>query len=56
MRLRLAADAIQGGGTMFVGKAWGSSVKTLFHHARSKRGGVLMHAKVSVVDTAGGQG
>lgn len=36
-----------GGGTMFSGKAFTSVTKPLFHDANSKRGGVLMHAKVS---------
>lgn len=37
---------VEGGGTMFVGKAWMPTTRKLFHHSRSKRGGVLMHAKV----------
>jgi tyrosyl-DNA phosphodiesterase-1 len=36
-----------GGGTMFVSKSWSSGVKSHFHDANSKRGGFLMHAKVS---------
>lgn len=35
----------QGGGTMFCGKGF-KNAKPLFHDAISKRGGVLMHAKV----------
>jgi tyrosyl-DNA phosphodiesterase-1 len=41
-----AAD-IQGGGTMFLGKSWNDTTKKLFYDANSKRGGALMHAKVS---------
>jgi hypothetical protein len=32
---------------MFVGKGWNKVTQPLFHDANSKRGGVLMHAKVS---------
>jgi hypothetical protein len=32
---------------MFVGKSWTSGTKKLFYDANSKRGGALMHAKVS---------
>jgi tyrosyl-DNA phosphodiesterase-1 len=34
---------------MFVGKSWKVVTKHLFHNANSKRGGVLMHSKVSLV-------
>jgi hypothetical protein len=37
---------------MFVGKAWHKVTQPLFHDANSKRGGVLMHAKVSKHFTA----
>jgi tyrosyl-DNA phosphodiesterase-1 len=42
------ADGTQGGGTMFCSKAMNSVTRPLFHDANSKRGGVLMHAKVSL--------
>ena len=32
---------------MFVGKSWNANTKKLFYDSNSKRGGVLMHAKVS---------
>jgi tyrosyl-DNA phosphodiesterase-1 len=38
---------MKGGGTMFCSKAMNSVTRPLFHDANSKRGGVLMHAKVS---------
>ncbi|ORX40109.1 hypothetical protein BD324DRAFT_258111 [Kockovaella imperatae] len=37
-----------GGGTMFCGKGMNSLTRPLFHDANSKRGGVLMHAKVLI--------
>ncbi|WVR06341.1 hypothetical protein IAU60_003372 [Kwoniella sp. DSM 27419] len=37
-----------GGGTMFCGKAFNAVTRPLFHDANSKRGGVLMHAKMLV--------
>jgi len=46
-RLSRPADIRQGGGTMFCSKAMNSVTRPLFHDANSKRGGVLMHAKVS---------
>lgn len=36
-----------GGGTMFSGKSFSDKTSSLFHDANSKRGGVLMHTKVS---------
>jgi tyrosyl-DNA phosphodiesterase-1 len=33
---------------MFCGKAFNGVTKKLFHDANSKRGGVLMHSKVSL--------
>jgi tyrosyl-DNA phosphodiesterase-1 len=45
----VTADAPQGGGTMFVGKGWNKLTSKLFHDANSKRGGVLMHVKVSSI-------
>ncbi|WVQ73114.1 hypothetical protein IAR50_002678 [Cryptococcus sp. DSM 104548] len=38
----------EGGGTMFSGNAWDTDAKELFHDAKSKRSGVLMHSKVIV--------
>jgi hypothetical protein len=32
---------------MFMGQAWKAVTKHLFHDANSRRGGVLMHSKVS---------
>ena len=32
---------------MFVGKSWTAGTKKLFYDSNSKRGGALMHAKVS---------
>ncbi|KAK8858572.1 hypothetical protein IAR55_002801 [Kwoniella newhampshirensis] len=37
-----------GGGTMFAGKAFNKVTQPLFHDANSKRGGVLMHAKMLI--------
>lgn len=34
---------------MFCGKAWNKVTAPLFHDSNSKRGGVLMHAKVGLV-------
>ena len=31
---------------MFVGSAWQNDTKSLFYDSNSKRGGVLLHAKV----------
>jgi len=45
-RARVISDS-QGGGTMFCAKAFNAVTKKLFHDSNSKRGGVLMHAKVS---------
>ena len=35
---------------MFCGKAMSAVTRPLFYDANSKRGGVLMHAKVGVTD------
>lgn len=37
-----------GGGTIFAGKGWNANTKDLFYDSNSKRGGILMHAKVSI--------
>jgi hypothetical protein len=38
---------------MFCGKAFNAVTKKLFHDSNSKRGGVLMHAKVSCPNGTG---
>lgn len=38
-----------GGGTIFAGKGWNANTKDLFYDSNSKRGGILMHAKVSKI-------
>ena len=35
---------------MFMGQSWKAVTKHLFHDANSRRGGVLMHSKVSFRD------
>lgn len=38
-----------GGGTIFAGKGWNANTKGLFYDSNSKRGGILMHSKVSKI-------
>ncbi|AAW43200.2 expressed protein [Cryptococcus deneoformans JEC21] len=37
-----------GGGTIFAGKGWNANTKYLFYDSNSKRGGILMHAKMMI--------
>ncbi|KJE03342.1 tyrosyl-DNA phosphodiesterase 1 [Cryptococcus gattii NT-10] len=37
-----------GGGTIFAGKGWNANTKDLFYDSNSKRGGILMHAKMMI--------